>query len=292
MDKRNDMTLIGLGLIAGGVAGFIAGKRVAISRRMPNLATWQRELAKQHGEVEAAMLAARVQARYNELYAGRPRFAHHALRDHLEKNILPGLALYQILRAESDDQEAMLTQVETLFKTFVVPTRNLILLLARLPNPFAVFRVAARQTLRKSYPPQGWEMQMVEDSDQCVAFDVFRCFYLDVLTAYGAPELTPLYCKLDDLIYESLPPTIGWERTKTLGRGDDRCDFCWQLILHPTPPPPPTRYPVAEAPPSVPASPAASATGTARPAPLLAVPPPAPGTTRGSTAAGPRSGPG
>ena len=227
MDKRNDMTLIGLGLIAGGVAGFIAGKRMATPRRMPNLATWQRELAKQHGEVEAAMLAARVQARYDELYAGRPRFAHHALRDHLEKNILPGLALYQVLRDENNDQEAVLAQVELLFETFVVPTHKLMLLLAHLPNPFAVFRVAARQTLRRSYPPQGWEMQMVEDSDQCVAFDVFRCFYLDVLTAYGAPELVPLYCKLDDLMYEMLPPSITWERTGTLGRGDDCCDFRW-----------------------------------------------------------------
>jgi hypothetical protein len=70
-------------------------------------------------------------------------------------------------------------------------------------------------------------MEPVEDNDRCFAYDVHRCFYLDVLTAYGAPELTALYCKMDDLMYEALPPTITWERAKTLGRGDDRCDFRW-----------------------------------------------------------------
>ena len=70
-------------------------------------------------------------------------------------------------------------------------------------------------------------MEMVADDNHCFAFNVFRCFYLDVLTAYGAPELTPLYCKLDDLTYEMLPPSITWERTGALGRGDDCCDFRW-----------------------------------------------------------------
>jgi hypothetical protein len=31
-------------------------------------------------------------------------------------------------------------------------------------------------------------------------------------------------------MFETLPPTIAWERTMTLGRGGDRCDFCWRRI--------------------------------------------------------------
>jgi hypothetical protein len=225
--KKNRIAWLSLGLAAGALGGLIAGRRLVDSRRMPRLDGWQQVLAGERGAVEAAMLAARVQARYDELYAGRPRFANRALRDHLEKNILPGLALYHVLRGENDDQEAVLAQVETLFETFVVPAHKLLLLLARLPKQFVVFRAAARQTLCQSYPPQGWGMEMVADDDHCFAFNVFRCFYLDVLIAYGAPELTPLYCKLDDLTYEMLPPSITWERTGTLGRGDDCCDFRW-----------------------------------------------------------------
>jgi hypothetical protein len=48
-----------------------------------------------------------------------------------------------------------------------------------------------------------------------------------MFTAYGAPELTPLYCQGDDSLFEGLPASITWERTKTLGRVDDCCDFRW-----------------------------------------------------------------
>ena len=226
-DRGRGTLLFGLGLTAGALGGLVAGRRLAAPRRMPYLGVWQRALAEKQGRVEAAMLTARVQARYDDLYADRPRFTHRALRSHLECNILPCLALYQALCKGSDDREAVLAEVESLFSAAFARQRRLVLLLARLPDPFAVFRKAARWALRWSYPPEGWEIEPVEDSDRCFAFNVHRCFYLDVLTAYGAPELTSLCCQMDDLVYEALPPSITWERTKTLGRGDDCCDFRW-----------------------------------------------------------------
>jgi hypothetical protein len=83
--------------------------------------------------------------------------------------------------------------------------------------------------LARAFPPEGWEKEIVTDSNQAFAFDMHSCFYLDVLTAYGAPELTPIYCRMDELLYKELPPMITWERAKTLGRGDDCCDFRWSL---------------------------------------------------------------
>lgn len=61
---------------------------------MPNLKTWQQALREKRGEVQGAMLAARIQAGYDVLYNERPHFTHLALRWHLERNSLPGLALY------------------------------------------------------------------------------------------------------------------------------------------------------------------------------------------------------
>lgn len=63
--------------------------------------------------------------------------------------------------------------------------------------------------------------------DERNGIGMHSCFYLNVLTAYGAPELTPVYCQMDDLLYGALSPSVRWRRTKTLGRGDDCCDFCW-----------------------------------------------------------------
>jgi len=227
VDKRNGASLFGLGLVAGALGGFVIGQRLAVPRRMPNLIAWQRVMAEKRGEVEAAMLAARAQTCYDEFYAHRPRFANLALRTHLESRILPGLALYQTLCEENDDQDAALAEMEALFKATFGRPPKLMSLLGFLPNPLAFFRRMMPWNLRFAFPSQGWKMEVAENSDRCFGFNVHRCFYLDMLTTYGVPELTALYCKTDDWLFEGLPLAMTWERTRTLGRGDDVCDFRW-----------------------------------------------------------------
>jgi len=100
-------------------------------------------------------------------------------------------------------------------------------LLGRLPDPFAVFRRIVPLVVRFGFPPEGWGIEAVEDSEDCIAFNVRRCIYLDTLTSYGAPELTALYCGGDDTLFAALPPSVTWERTMTLGRGHDHCNFRW-----------------------------------------------------------------
>lgn len=215
------------GLAAGAVGGLVVGRRLATRPHwMPYLEVGQEVLAETRGEVKAALLAARVQARYDELYAHRPRFRHPALRQHLEEGTLPALALYQTLREENDDQEAVLAEIDRILAAVVERSgrRRLVQVMGRLPDPFAVLRIANRWAMKRVYPPEGWRFEWVEDSDQCIAYNARECFYLNVLTAYGAPELVAHLCAVDDLLFGDLPG-ISWERTKTLGRGDDRCNF-------------------------------------------------------------------
>jgi len=214
------------GLAAGAIGGFLVGRLAARPRRLSHLDIIQRVLAETRGKVRATLLAARAQARYDELYTHRPYFHLPALRWHLESNILPDLALYQTLREENDDQEAALAEMDR-FATAQVEDLDpgkLMQALGRLPGLFAILRTANRLLLKSGFPPEGWRIEWLEDSDHCVAYDIHECFYLNVLTAYGAPELTAHFCQGDDLLYGNIPG-ISWERTKTLGRGDDRCNF-------------------------------------------------------------------
>jgi hypothetical protein len=125
---------------------------------MPHLDAWQRALAGQWGEAGAAMLASRVLAKYQALYARRPHFARRALQLHLERDILPALAFYQVILEETATQEDALAEVEDLFK--VTSTKNRLLL----------------PSLKCS-------------SDPCR-------FHLNVLAAYGAPELAAIFCQV------------------------------------------------------------------------------------------------
>jgi len=223
------MRLFYLGLAAGGLVGFAVGRRSATPQPMPHLEIWQQALANQRGELEAAILVGRVQVRYDELYASRPRFSKRILRLHLDMLILPGLALYQTLLEETDDAEAVLAEIELIFEATFSRFFRFMLFVDRAPRSFALFRRTARTTLKHVFPSEGWERETVEDSDRTFAFNMRSCFYLNVLTTYGAPELTPLYCRMDELLYEKLPPMILWQRTQTLGRDGHCCDFRWSL---------------------------------------------------------------
>jgi len=215
------------GLAAGAVGGFLAGRRLAAGPSgMPHLDLSRRVLAETRGPIKAALLVAQVQARYDELYARRPRFHLPSLRRHFETSILPGLALYQTLREENDDQEAVMAEIDQIFTAWVEHSdqQRLMRIMGRLPDPFAILRIGNRLVLKANFPPEGWSFEWLEDSDQCIAYDIHDCFYLNVLTAYGAPELTAHFCRGDDLVFDNVPG-VAWGRTKTLGRGDDRCNF-------------------------------------------------------------------
>jgi len=193
---------------------------------MPFLNVWQRELAKTRGTVDAALLAGRVQARYDDLWARHPHFTHPVLNLHARASILPGLALYQVLREEHETQTAALAETEKLLAVVLTKQALPFPLLKRLPDPFAVFRWACRCVLRLAFPAPGWNTTVVEDTADCLAFEVHdQCIYQKILTDFGAPELTAVFCQMDDLVYSQLAPEIVFTHANTLGRGDEFCSF-------------------------------------------------------------------
>ena len=231
--SRSRQSRSGLWLLFGLAGGFLGG--MALARRMKEqrgpkgLAVWRRELAKTRGEVDASFLAARIHAEYEKLYAARPRFDHPALVKHLEGNILPGLALYSVLTAAMPEPEAALAEFDRLLEASALagPMALQGRLLKLFPDPFAIFRMVHNAMLPRQFPREGWDFHWVEDSDSAIAYDCRDCFYLRVLTAYGVPDLTAHFCKIDDVMFSRFP-YFAWKRTKTLGRGDDCCDFRYE----------------------------------------------------------------
>ncbi|HEX7973325.1 MAG TPA: L-2-amino-thiazoline-4-carboxylic acid hydrolase [Anaerolineales bacterium] len=231
LTKNRDSLLFGLGLAAGVTAGIALRQRSGSPPQLPQAAAWQRALEQNNGERQAALLIAQAQARFAELYARRPHFEHSALRMHLEQNILPGLALYQVLFETAGDQEAALVDVDLALIAGAQQggQQKLFSLAQRLPDPFAILRLANRWMLRSLFPASGWDIRWLEDNPDCVAYNIHDCFYRNVLAAYKAPELTAHFCKLDDEKFGSLPYTT-WERTQTLGRGDPYCNFRFRRV--------------------------------------------------------------
>jgi hypothetical protein len=208
-------------------AGFLLARRLNQRSRMPNLRLWQKELQKQVGMREARWIAARVQERYKQLLHTRPPFPNRTLQQHLAENILPGLALYQVLKDQNDDQQALLKETEKYLGMPFGMLMRVIRFFRWLPDSFAFFRRASVVRMR-DFPKEGWDFTWLEDSDQALAFNATHCFYLDMLTQYGAPELTAAFCSTDDLLANAFPESIRFVRKGTLARGDPCCDYRYE----------------------------------------------------------------
>ena len=63
----------------------------------------------------------------------------------------------------------------------------------------------------------------------CFRMDIIQCPYHKYLTELGCPEMNILFCENDEHSYGNLPG-LKFSRTKTIGAGDDLCDFKMEYI--------------------------------------------------------------
>jgi hypothetical protein len=174
----------------------------------------------------------RFERRLGELSADFKLPENRHLRWHLQEHILPGLAIYQVLRAEGQSTEDALAAFDRLLEAVVTPDRKRMARLGRFPWVYSLLRLTLRRAMRP-YPADGWRIEWAENSREAVRFNMRSCFYFDTLSRQGAPELTASYCRGDDLIYGEMSPHLEWKRTQTIGRGADHCDFCFAPAAKP-----------------------------------------------------------
>jgi len=220
--------------VALGAVGCLVAHNALNAARMPNSRIWQWILAEKHGEIDAAILMARIQKKYQELKDRRPIFERAVFNAHVVGNILPGLALYQILREGGMDEQTALTEIDDIFEKWFTqaPPANMRMNQAMkyFPENFSIFRRLLLFVMDQFFPAPGWQYQMVADNENSMAFNMTHCFYLDMLNYYEAPELTPVFCKLDDILMAAMPASIQWGRTHTIGTGAEYCNFRWDYV--------------------------------------------------------------
>ncbi len=176
---------------------------------------------------DAATVLASAQARIPALLAGLT-VPCEAARGHLE-DILPIAAVYLELRDRvGQDRARQLTGA--CLDSGAERMARVLRLVDRTPWLFPIFRRTGRWMMQRSFTPPVFAVRWIEDSPQRVQFDMTRCYYLDTLTALGIPELTPVFCHGDEVMYDGLKH-LRFVRAGTLGQGCDRCDFCFERLL-------------------------------------------------------------
>lgn len=168
----------------------------------------------------------RVYTRYCDLYANHDLPENRLLQWHLSEGILPGLAFYQVLRESGESQESALATIDRAFESLFSDNVKKMKKFGRLPFIYPFLRLFIRPAMRP-YPPEGWKKEWIQNDTNAIRFNMKSCFYHDILSKYGAPELTASFCRVDDLTYENMSPALSWQRTMTIAKGDAYCDFCF-----------------------------------------------------------------
>ena len=85
------------------------------------------------------------------------RSDNRQLQWHLREFILPGLAVYQVLRAEGCTQAAALARMDEVLDLVTLPRRQQLERLGRFPLIYPLLRLYIRVALRQ-YPAPGWHI--------------------------------------------------------------------------------------------------------------------------------------
>lgn len=76
-------------------------------------------------------------------------------------------------------------------------------------------------------PGAGFTNQVYASNQKELRFDITSCPYCRTLKELGCPEVCPVFCVQDEYSYKGMANCV-FERSRTLGRGDDRCDFLYR----------------------------------------------------------------
>lgn len=149
---------------------------------------------------------------------------------HLESQILPRITAYETLQQVMSKEDALQT-VHSYVERLAWKLKKILLRLMRIPGLYRrVPALFSKGTAKMFGETAGFAAKDIQTSGGVWRIDMTQCPYHDACVHYGCPELCHCFCDSDDITYDGLHPKLYWHRTKTLGRGDDCCDFCLKRI--------------------------------------------------------------
>ena len=178
---------------------------------------------------QEAVLNSAFEKRLGELRSEHAGASKKRMR-HLESQIMPGIAAYETLQTVMPKEEALRT-VHGYVEERAYRLKKTFLRLMRIPGLYKkVPGIFAKQTPKFFVISAGFEANEIRTTGGVWRIDMTRCPYHDECVRCGCPELCRCFCDSDDITYDGLHPKLIWQRTMTLGRGDDRCDFCMKVV--------------------------------------------------------------
>ena len=154
-------------------------------------------------------------------YSALPKGVHI----HTDSRILPSAAIYLTVK-EAVGPEKAYRIIEDAAVQGCAEIEQKLQRLMKLPGMQSLFIKAWNPLTKKLFSSgNGFQNVFYAKKKDEYRMDVTSCPYCRTFAELGCPELTKIFCENDERIYGRLPG-LKFERTGTLGKGAERCDFC------------------------------------------------------------------
>jgi len=141
--------------------------------------------------------------------------------------IIPSIAIYNVLKKYSDETTAIGIFKEMFLKAAYKGADSL---REKAKEPGFIEGFIKKAFNLKDGNSGGLEKRVVCDTKNKTEFDVIKCPYVIYCNKYNVSELSTVFCECDDIFYGNIHPRLIWSRTKTIARGDEVCDFKFEII--------------------------------------------------------------
>ena len=195
---------------------------------MKKKAVIKAEMEKALPKAQSDVLWQEATARLDEYltrYSSLPKGVHI----HTDSRILPSAAIYLVIK-DVIGQERAYKVIEDAAVQICAGLEKKLQKLMKLPGMQSLFIKAWDPMTRKMFGAgNGFQNVFYPKKRGEYRMDVTACPYCRTFTELGCPELTRIFCENDERMYGNLPG-LKFERTGTLGKGAERCDFCLKKV--------------------------------------------------------------
>ncbi|MEG0615460.1 MAG: L-2-amino-thiazoline-4-carboxylic acid hydrolase [Oscillospiraceae bacterium] len=189
-----------------------------------NYAFLERFLREHFGERGEAIFAA-AEENFAELIADADYCSSRAIKIHMDRTMLPIIAVYKALLSSNFSKADAYESVLMISQTAAIKFQKNYHSLVKIPFTYQIFKLFCKSFMNKNYPKEGWIINWKRYDKDEISFDMKTCVYHETCQKYGCPELCKVFCANDTTTFAGLMPKIIFERHKTIGKGDKVCDF-------------------------------------------------------------------
>lgn len=148
------------------------------------------------------------------------------LKIHSRGRIYPGIAVFKALIDSGLDRDSAANVIHKYYMSESKKAEKFIKTILLIPGFYRkVPRLAYKATTKNFGEMAGFKANFLITTEKELRFDMLECPYFKLCKEHDCLEIVTAYCDADDICYGNMHKKLIWNRTKTLGKGDDCCDF-------------------------------------------------------------------